>query len=214
MKYLTVGTNEIKRDLFRKVEDTDLVNSMKPRGGMWFTEYDKNIKNYNSWVDFMMARPNILFYKNRGSNPLIQPCSIVTLNSDVNIYALHNGPTLDYLLKCFPYKDKFSYEMLSRYYDGIYVNLGSLYCSNYDSNVISKFSSFDVSSLILFNSDCINYYQSGNINIKLYYNREYSRMFGAKGNDRIECFNLDDFDYCDTSYEIKIDDCKKRVLRR
>lgn len=194
MNYLTVGTKEIRRDKFRKIEDTDLSGSMKPRGGMWFTEYDKNIKSYNVWVDFILERPNILFYKNRGKNPFVQPCSIITLNADVNLYALHNGATLDYLLKCFPYKDKFSYEDMSKYYDGIYVNMSSLNFCNYDEKVIKKFSSFDINSLILFNLDCINYYQSGEINI--------------------EPFDYEGDPYCDKYYEIKIDSEKKRVLKK
>ena len=48
MKYLTVGTKEIREDLFKKISDTNLNKSMKPQGGLWFTEYDENIGNYNS----------------------------------------------------------------------------------------------------------------------------------------------------------------------
>ena len=151
MKYLTVGTKEIREDLFKKISDTNLNKSMKPQGGLWFTEYDENIGNYNSWIDFMMYRPHILFYKNRSDNPFIQPCSVVSLKKDAKLYALHNDQTLDYLMKCFPRDSKFSYEKLSNYYDGIYVNLNSLFLGKYDKNVLNKFSSFDVSSLILFN---------------------------------------------------------------
>ena len=194
MKYLTVGTKDIREDLFKKVQDTELCNSMKPTGGMWFTEYDENIKNYNSWVDFMLCRPNILFYKNRGENPFVQPCSVISLYSDSHLYALHNDQTLDYLIKCFPYRDKFSYEELSKYYDGIYINLSSLYYGKYDKNILKKFSSFDVSSLILFNLDCIQSYQSGDV--------------------LIEPFDYE-FGYASSNgYEIKIDSVKKKVLKK
>ena len=90
MKYLTVGTNEIRNDLFRDVKDTSLNKSMKPDGGLWLTEYDERMKHFNYWVDFMMVRPNILFYKSSSSNPFIQPCSLVSLNKDANLYVLHN----------------------------------------------------------------------------------------------------------------------------
>ena len=194
MKYLTVGTKNIREDLFKCIEDNDLSRSMKPRGGMWFTEYDENIKNYNRWVDFLMMRPNILFYKNKSDNPFIQPCSVISLREDVNLYALHNKATLDYLLKCFPYNDKFSYEELSRYYDGIYVDYGSLVHDNNSYDIISKFSSFDVSSLILFNLDCIDYYQSGNVNI--------------------EPFDIEDNNLYDRYYSIEIDKQKRKVLKK
>ena len=194
MKYLTVGTDEIREDLLKRVEDTDLRSSMKPRGGLWLTEFDENLVNFNRWVDFMMLRPNILFHKNRGSNPFIQPCSIVTLNDDTNLYVLHNRESLDYLMKCFPYDGKFSYEDLSHYYDGIYVDLGGLYHSDYDKNVLSKFSSFDVNSLILFDLGCIDYYQSGSV--------------------VIEPFDPDDSYSHDRYYEINYNKEKKKVLKR
>ena len=192
MKYLTVGTNEISEDKFRPIQDTDL-NDMKPVGGVWFTEYDENIKNYNSWVDFILCRPHILFYKSSGSNPFIQPCSLISLKKKCNLYALHNDQTLDYLMKCFPNGDKFSYEQLSQYYDGIYVNLFSLFRGKYDEKILSKFSSFGVSSLVLFNLNCIDYYQSGNV--------------------FIEPFDYESNEISD-NYEIKIDSTRKKVLKK
>ena len=125
MKYLTVGTDVIRQDLFREVKDTNLVNSMKPNGGLWLTDYDEKTQGW-SWIDFMMKHPHILFYKNQGESPWIQPCSLVTLKNNVHMYMLHNYQTLDYLMKCFSKGDKFSYEELSKYYDGIYVNYDGL----------------------------------------------------------------------------------------
>ena len=194
MKYLTLGTEEIKDDLFRKVNDTDLKNSMKPTGGLWLTEYDENISNYNRWVDFVLCRPHILFYKNHQNNPFIQPCSVVSLRENSNLYVLHNDQTLDYLMKCFPLNNKFSYEELSKYYDGIYVNLGSLFMGKYNKEVLNSFSSFGVSSLILFNLDCIDYYQSGIVNI--------------------EPFDYEGGEYFDKKYQINVSSEKKKVLRK
>ena len=194
MKYLTVGTKDISEELFRPVTDTNLSKSMKPTGGLWFTEYDENIKNYNRWVDFMICRPHILFYKSQGSNPFVQPCSAVSLKSDSSLYVLHNDQTLDYLMKCFPLDGKFSYKELSKYYDGIYVNLGGLFLGKYDKDILKKFSSFDVSSLILFNTDCIDYYQSGDV--------------------YIEPFDYESgVDYA-SGYEIRLNSEKKKVLKK
>ena len=194
MKYLTVGTDEIKENLFREVTDTNLKMSMKPVGGLWLTEFDENMKNYNRWVDFMLCRPNILFYKSKGDNPFIQPCSVVSLKSDTKLYVLHNDQTLDYLMKCFPYQDKFSYEELSKYYDGIYINLGSLFMGKYDKDVLKKFSSFDVSSLILFHLNYFDYYYSGNV--------------------VIEPFDYEDSMHDDVSYDIQYGTYKKKVLKK
>ena len=50
MQYLTVGTREIKRELFREIEDTENTN-IKPRGGLWLTKYEN--EHYNEWVDYI-----------------------------------------------------------------------------------------------------------------------------------------------------------------
>ena len=53
MEYLTVGTNEIKKDLFIPVKD-NTKNIFKPTGGLWLTKYDERYKNYNDWVDYLI----------------------------------------------------------------------------------------------------------------------------------------------------------------
>ena len=193
MKYLTVGTNEIEQGLFNEVKDTDLKSSMKPIGGLWLTEYNEQ-KQMCSWVDFMMKHSHILFYKSRGISPFVQPCSLVNLKNNSHIYVLHNYQTLDYLMKCFPKEDKFSYEELSKYYDGIYVNYDGLFLSKYDSNVLKKFSSFGVSSMVLFNLDCIDYYNSGQVLITPY---DYESGMDMP-----------------SGYRVEIDNTKKKVLKR
>ncbi len=197
MKYLTVGTDNILFDKFCKVQDTNKHGSMKPLGGMWFTEYDK--EQNNEWVQFMMNHIYIWFYKdnnvvvNGRINPFMKPCSVVSLNPDVRLYMLHNYQTLDYLMKCFPKDGKFSYEELSKYYDGIYVNLNGLFHSKYDKEVLNKFSSFGISSLVLFHLDCIDYYQSGRVILT---------PFDYECGERPQ------------GYEIKIDDTRKKILKK
>ena len=56
MKYLTVGTKNIREEEFRKIEDTDFKNSMKPVGGMWFTEFDNHLKNYNNFHSLLQNK--------------------------------------------------------------------------------------------------------------------------------------------------------------
>ena len=198
MKYLTVGTDEIRSDLFRNVETTELADSMKPAGGMWFSEYNKG--GSNEWVRFMMNHIYIWFYKNNNIrvngyvDPFAKPCSLVSLKNDVHLYTLHNSQSLDYLMKYFPANGKFSYEELSKYYDGIYVDLNRLFSlKDYDNDILKKFSSFGISSLVLFNLDCIDYYNSGKVILE---------PFDYEVGERPQ------------NYEIKIDDTKKKILKR
>ena len=198
MKYLTVGTDEIRRDLFRNVETTELADSMKPAGGMWFSEYNKS--GSNEWVRFMMNHIYIWFYKNNNIrvngyvDPFAKPCSLVSLKNDVHLYTVHNSQSLDYLMKYFPANGKFSYEELSKYYDGVYVDLNRLFSlKDYDNDILKKFSSFGISSLVLFNLDCIDYYNSGKVILE---------PFDYEVGERPQ------------NYEIKIDDTKKKSLKR
>lgn len=192
MKYLTVGTNEIRDDLFRNIENTE---SIKPRGGLWLTQYDERIKDYNHWVDFILMHPNILFYKTKNGSPWVQPCSVVNLNEDTKLFSLDSVDNLDFLMNNYPLDDqKFSYQKLSKDYDGIYVDLGHLFHDNYDYKMRENFSSFGVSSLVLFNLDCIDYYQAGNV--------------------IIEPFDYEDSLNFDRYYQIDYSDVKKKVLKK
>lgn len=188
MKYLTVGTNEIREDLFRNIEDTE---SIKPRGGLWLTEYDENIKDYNRWVDFILMHPNVLFYKTKDSSPWIQPCSIVSLGDDTKLFSLDSVEKLEYLMRHYPLVgERFSYQDLSKDYDGIYVDLGRFS----DSKKMNDFSSFGVSSFILFHLKCIDYYQAGNV--------------------IIEPFDFEDGLNFDRYYQIEYSNVKKKILKK
>ena len=188
MKYLTVGTNEIREDLFRNIEDTE---SIKPRGGLWLTEYDEDIKDYNRWVDFILMHPNVLFYKTKDCSPWIQPCSIVSLSDDTKLFSLDSVEKLEYLMHHYPLvEERFSYQDLSRDYDGIYIDL----CRFSDSKKMNEFSTFGVSSFILFHLNCIDYYQAGNV--------------------IIEPFDFEDGLNFDRYYQIEYSHVKKKVLKK
>lgn len=194
MEYLTVGTNNITYEQFKEIEDTK-TDIMKPNGGIWLTEYNPLYKNYNLWVDFILDNPNLLFYKNRSSNIWQQPCSIVTLKSDTNIFNLDDYDSWKYLHDKFPLNSqKFSYEKMTKIYDGIYVDVTKLFKRNLDDNLFKFIRQYGVSSLLLFNLDCIDYYQSGSVNI--------------------EPFDFEYQAYDVISYEISYDDIKKRILKK
>ena len=190
MEYLTVGTSEITRERFLPVEDTE-PNSLKPRGGLWLTKYHN--EHFNEWVDYLLEDPTTFYYKSKGHSLWMQPCSLVTLSKSANIYTLKDNDGLSFLKDNYPLTDdKFSYEAISRKYDGIYVDLYEL-LKNVDSNTAMRLYKFGVSSLILFNLDCIEYYNSGVVDIEPF-----------------------DFEYeCNegTFYQIKCDNVKKRILK-
>ena len=163
MEYLTVGTNEIKKELFIPIKDNE-VNIYKPKGGLWLTEYNEKYKNYNAWVDYLIDNPDIFFYKNREANIWKQPCSLVTLKENTNIFMLENNTDYSYLKNNYPLDDKrFSYEMLVHKYDGSYVDTLKLLKDTNDNNALKLIMQFAVNSLVLFNLDCIDYYKSGYI---------------------------------------------------
>lgn len=188
MQYLTVGTREIKGELFNEVEDTECTN-IKPRGGLWLTRYEN--ESYNEWVDYLLEDSVALVYKSRGDSIWRQPCSLVTLNESANVFNLSCKKDLDFLKENYPLADnKFSYQEISHLYDGIYVDMYKLLMEENDPRLYK----FAVNSLILFNLDCIDYYQSGIVNI--------------------EPFDYE-YGYCESpNYQIKYEDTKKRILKR
>lgn len=164
-KYLTVGTDEIRRDLFLPVSDKNAHSDIKPSGGLWLTSYDTSIPNFNHWVDYMLRNPYVLFYKNRGKNPFKQPCCVIVLKKEANIYKLNSVESYKFLLDNFS-DDKgfFSYESVSNKFDGLFIDLSNLrYVA--DMDLRKKFLQLGVSSLVLFNIDAIDYYYSGVVNI-------------------------------------------------
>lgn len=163
-KFLTVGTSEIDPNKFQDIKDSTSLSSIKPNGGLWLSEHFNEYLNYNSWVDYIVYNPYILFYKTKG-NPFKQPCSIIKLKKDCNIFILDSKDKYYYLKENFPdnYK-RFSFEKISKIYNGFYINLSSLKKDNLDE--ISLFYSFNVNSLILFNAKEIEYYYSGFVDIE------------------------------------------------
>lgn len=194
MRYLTVGTSEITRERFIPVEDTEPDN-IKPRGGLWLTKYNEDFSTYNEWVDFIIDHPNVLYYKSTGPSIWKQPCSLVTLKDNANIFNLDDSDKLTYLMKKYPLADnKFSYQEISRLYDAIFINLLGVLRGVKDPVMMERLLKFGVNTLVLFNLDCIEHYQSGMVLIEPF---DYE-------------YNL----YEGTTYEIKIDDVKKRILQK
>ncbi len=191
MKYLTLGTDTITEEKFREIKDRE--DKIKPTGGLWLTEQTEGV-NYNQWIDFIIWRKHLLYYKyNKGTSIWTQPCSIVTLKDNSNIYQVREKEHLDILLKNYPKDWKFSYQELSKDYDGLFIKFISFPTEKYTEPMRSELETFCVDTLLLFNPHCIDYYQKGVVNIEPFDYEEH----------------VDE-----PIYEIKVDNVKRKVLKR
>ena len=161
--YLTVGTSNIKSELMRKISDVSLTNShAKPNGGLWLTDYNLKYQNINSWMDNITSFSRIdTLYNTKYYGRNILSAAVVMLKDDANIFVLDSEKKLNELMLKYPHNEAlFSYEAIAKDYDGIYVN-----CLGIPQKYYSAFLSFDVPSLILFNTNPIDYYKEAKIKI-------------------------------------------------
>lgn len=164
LTYLSVGTAKILPELFKPIKN----GNPKPTGGIWATKQNLDLLNYNDWVDFLSWNPSILFYKSKSENPFIIPAVLITLNENAKVFNLGTKADLEYLKETFKTEDNWiDFEKMSLIYDAIYVNLESLYreVGNDEQNKLKQYA---VSSLILFNLNCIDYYRSATVEIEPY----------------------------------------------
>ena len=180
MKYLSVGTDQLFAELYQPIKN----GNPKPTGGLWATEYDPKYPNYNVWVEFLSIQPHILFYKRTNGNPFLTPASLLTLNDDTKIFKLENQYQLDFLKKYYPSADNWiDFEKLSQDYDCLYIDIMLLY-RDITPEEKSKIAEFNVSTLLIFNLDCIKHYQKAEVDIEPFdyeYEHEFSRY----------CINVD-----------------------
>lgn len=162
MQYLSLGTNNLYQDLFQNIKNG---NGFKPFGGLWATKHNVNYDNYNDWVDFISRNISVLFYLYR-NNPFNIPACLITLKEDAKIYNVTNQENLNNLKYSFPDGNGWiDFVKMSQYYDGIFFDINSLWHS-LDDEDLQKISKFDVSSLILYNINCISYYQEAQVEIE------------------------------------------------
>ncbi len=195
MKYLTIGTSEITKERFVGVENTTM-DSLKPSGGLWLTVYNEDFSGYNEWVDYLL-NDNIALHEYKSYKEHYSmwrpPCALVTLKEDAKIFMLDSKEKLTSLREKHPVgEDEFSYKEISLEYDGIFVDIYKLMRGMTDRNLERKINKFSVNSLILFNLDCIDYYQAGIVDVD---SEHYHPYEGAP-------------------YEIKIEDTKRKILTK
>ena len=205
MKYFNFGINEIREDKFNPIDNSKAIDDIKPIGGLWATKHNEEYKDFNKWIDFILYyNKHLFFYKYNKADGLVnwhQPCSLITLTDKANLFNLTDIDKYNYLLKKYPYdNNRFSYKDLSKNYDGLYIEPNRIENSKLDDNTKKKINKFGLDSLVLFNLDCIDYYQKGIVSIEPF---EYECDFDAS------CCGLDE-----PQYEINISNEKKKILKR
>lgn len=172
--FLSVGTSKIDTTLQRPI----INGETKPKGGLWATEQDPQNTYYNTWINFLSTHLHLLYYK-KVSNPFLVPAVFITLKEDANIFYLNNQNKLNFLKKYYPTPDGWiDFERLSEDYAGIYIDISQIYTSDIPIEEKRKIAKFDVSSLIIFDLECIDYYQQAQIDIEPFdYEFEHSFQY-------------------------------------
>lgn len=160
MNYLSIGTNTLAKELFLNIKNTD---GIKPTGGLWATKQGENLPSYNEWVDYLCTNPHLLFYR-QYENPFYLQGVYLTLKPTTNLFIIDSTQKIDFLKKHYPLNNWIDYEKISKDYDGIFINISSFknINDNFYKEIINQFS---VSTLILFNLDCIKHYQKASIDL-------------------------------------------------
>lgn len=166
-EYIMIGSPIITREIFRNVLRPLNNYSHKPSGGFWACELISNIGNISNWLTYLQDADSIARYKD------INKSTIFTLKENSKILVLDSKDKIIELSKKYPsyhyilgFKDEladentiFDFEKISQCYDGIYVNLDRM---DYNT-VVTLFDNWCVSTLLLFNLDCIKEYKTAPI---------------------------------------------------
>ena len=184
--YLTVRQNMEYNPNYIKNPENGL---LKPTGCFWATNYNFNYKDYKEWIDFLVSNPYLLFSK-QSEDAFSKNCFIFTLKENAKILTINNRQSLEFLIKNFKNKNgQIDFVSLSKYFDGFYIDLSGLINDDINDELKDKIQSYGVSSLVLFNTDCIDYYYEAKVNI--------------------EPFDYEFLSYEQTSYTIDSDKSKK-----
>ena len=176
--YLTVGLDNLDKKYFDPIDNSVF---FKPICGLWATKQKDDIINYNEWMDYLVNKDtSTFFYKYQNYNFNI-PAVFFTLKKQSKIYYIKSIKDLLSIMSAFPnkkdtwwhYKSKIpnlyyiDYEKVSNLYDGVFFDITSLFEEAQGDLLIEKdiINSFSVNTLILFNLDCIEYYQQTTIEV-------------------------------------------------
>ena len=166
--FIMIGAPIISRDVFRTILRPLNNYSFKPEGGFWASEYQNNIYNISNWLTYLTYEArSIATYKDINNSVIFslkEDSKILTINNFNLILELatiypSTHQQLGYFSEITPYNTIFDFEKLKDDYDGIYIDC-SYFNNQFETTV---FDTVKVSSLLLFNLDCIKEYKSSPI---------------------------------------------------
>lgn len=162
-QYVTVGTKTISSNIFRRILRPLNNFAFKPNGGLWATEFNRYI--ISDWYEYIITKDSYLqilkSFKVAAVFTLKDNAKILTIDSCNQINELAKKyPSYHHMLGlCEPLTKQnaiFDFEELSKEYDGVYVDY---YKINF-SGEIETFKTWSINTLLLFNINCIESYQS------------------------------------------------------
>ena len=170
-EYVTIGTKNIAEDIFRKILRPLDINFYKPNGGLWSSELISRIYCISEWHDYLLYEDQeTASYKNINAGAIFTLKSnarILNIDSEEKIIELSQKyPSWHYILTHYdnPELNIIDFETLSKDYDGVEVSINKL---GYNKPGLT-FNSWSVNTLLLFNLNCIEKYQSVDIEVSLF----------------------------------------------
>lgn len=170
-EYITIGTKNIAEDIFRKILRPLDINFYKPNGGLWSSEFISRIYCISEWHDYLLYEDQeTASYKNINAGAIFtlkNNAKILNIDSEEKIIELSQKyPSWHYILTHYdnPELNIIDFETLSKDYDGVEVSINKL---GYNKPGLT-FNSWSVNTLLLFNLNCIEKYQSIDIEVSLF----------------------------------------------
>ena len=170
-EYVTIGTKNIAEDIFRKILRPLDINFYKPNGGLWSSELISRIYCISEWHDYLLYEDQeTASYKNINAGAIFtlkNNAKILNIDSEEKIIELSQKyPSWHYILTHYdnPELNIIDFETLSKDYDGVEVSINKL---GYNKPGLT-FNSWSVNTLLLFNLNCIEKYQSVDIEVSLF----------------------------------------------
>lgn len=175
-KYITIGTPIISNDIFRNILRPLDNFSLKPTGGLWASKFNLPYGKICPWFDYLLDARGIA--RSISEYRDLTKATIFTLKENANILTINTSnqilelskkypsyyQSLNYIYEITERNTIFDYEVLSKAYDGIYINYENIY-REIKSEV---FDSWSIDTLLLFNLNCIKEYQSVKINVNFH----------------------------------------------
>lgn len=167
-QYIMIGAPTITKEIFRNILRPLNNYGFKPNGGFWASELISYRYTISDWFTYLQYEgTSIARHKNLNESNIFtlkEDAKILIINTVEKVLELaEQYPSYHHILGYFKNISErntiFDYEKLSQKYDGIYIDF------NYFQNQFRTdvFDSFGSNSLLLFNLDCIQSYQTAPI---------------------------------------------------